>query len=224
LSLAEGGVHGVGPNENCDMTFVTGRWGKSERALDPPVSLLSWLVRHPEAWVSPADSPERERLASGDPGAVRDALDSIQSQLPARHWSILEGRSYPDAFIETPDSLIVIEGKRTETGVTKNTKWLSGRHQMWRHIDAAWEMRGRRQVFGLLMVEGSAEAVPGHWLEETRATEADAVLESSFPHRSANEVAELRRCFLGGTTGQKVCHEFKFDPASLPDTTEEAGT
>jgi hypothetical protein len=56
--------------------------------------------------------------------------------------------------IETPDALIVIEGKRTESGATIDTTWLTGRHQIWRHIDAAWEIRGRRQVFGFFIVEG----------------------------------------------------------------------
>lgn len=191
-----------------------------ERGLHPPVSLLSWLIRHPDAWPPGLDSEgeERRSLRVGDPPAVELALAGLRRGCPDRSWFILEGRTYPDALLETPDALIVIEGKRTEPGPTTHTTWMPGRHQIWRHIDAAWEIRGRRQVFGFFIVEAENGEIPDVWIEAARCTLEAEVLRGSFPHRSADEVAELRRCFRGVTTWSQVCQEFSIDKGQLPDT------
>jgi hypothetical protein len=219
LALAQFGALGGSVPEDLDMSFLRGCWGGGERGLDPPLSLLSWLIRHPQEWASEADNEQRRLLESGDPPTVELALASLRLGHPDRDWFILEGRTFPDAFIETPGALIVVEGKRTESGPTTHTKWMPGRHQIWRHIDAAWEIRGRRQVYGLFIVEGGDEDIPQVWAKAARDTVAEAALLASFPHRSSDEVAQLRCCFRGVTTWDRVCREFSIDKGKLPDTT-----
>jgi hypothetical protein len=207
-----------------DLSFQSGHWGSNERALDPPVALLSWLVRNP----TPAlrfrqHIPERIALAQGDPIAVEQALKLLRTAGTRPSWHILEGPTYPDVVLETPDTLVVIEGKRTEAGPTPDTTFMQDRHQIWRHLDAAWEIRGRRRVIGFVVVEGASAAgdIPAIWSRALEEALSPHVLEESFPHRSLNERSAIARCLLGITTWQRICIEFEIPISELPDTVEE---
>lgn len=130
-------------------------WGDAERGLPPPRSLLRWLVEHAGALdrdaldkCPPQVRRLRELLIAGDEETRSEALRLLQREtIPSRIWYILEGITYPDVWLRTERALIVIEGKRTEPDITRRTTWMPVRHQMLRHIDAAWEQRGRRTVF-----------------------------------------------------------------------------
>ncbi|MEZ5285576.1 MAG: hypothetical protein R2712_12390 [Vicinamibacterales bacterium] len=215
--------HGTGRmiSEDVDFTFGRGYWGADERPLLPPVSLLSWLIRNFEVPPGkPVDDDRRARLAAGDPATVESALAELRTAGLGKGWHVLEGASYPDVFIETPDTLVVVEGKRTEIGPTTHTSWMATRHQMWRHIDAAWEIRGRRLVLGFFIVEGrgqDASDVPEAWAQAARDTLSAAAIEGSFPHRSQAEREGIIGGFLGATTWQAVCAQFDIDYTSLPD-------
>ena len=105
---------------------------------------------------------KREALLNRDKLVIGEALALLnRPALPPSDWYILEGHSQPDVFLQTPEVIVVIEGKRTERGPTVRTTWMPGRDQMMRHIDCAWEIRGTRKVFGFYLVEGDggAEAV-----------------------------------------------------------------
>lgn len=204
LGLMHGGADPVPAIPDADYSYVRGAWEPTEERLAPPVALLSWLIRNIDPALARA-SPDRRRrlLGERDPEAVRDALISLRTQTESsRPWYEFEGSTCPDVFLATPDALIVIEGKRTEREPTTRTKWMSGRHQIWRHIDAAWEIRGSRRVFGCFIVEGGMDgldaAVPDLWVEAFGNTLSPATLEASFPHRSIAERAEIKNCFLGG--------------------------
>jgi hypothetical protein len=193
--------------------------------------LLEWLVRHvarPQGWESSGSEADRKRdkLFDRDSATVGEALRSLATGDTSRGWHVLEGPTAPDVYIETADALIVIEGKRTEAGPTTDTTWMPGRHQMWRHIDAAWEIRGSRGVVGFFIVEGDADgSVPRHWQVAAERTWSDEVLASSLPHRTPEERAQLRRCFLGVTTWQRMVREFDLPANALPmDRSEAAGT
>jgi hypothetical protein len=162
IRLPEGG--GRQPDlDGLDLVFEEGFWGASERGLQPPLSLLDWLIENVKRPVrSTTHHPFRERLFDRDPDVMREAQRLLRSRGRTRGWYVFEGLTYPDAFLVTPSALIVVEGKRTEAGPTADTTWLKGRHQMWRHINAAWEIRGQRQVFGFFVVEAArgAPALP----------------------------------------------------------------
>jgi len=204
-----------------NLKFQKGYWGKTEHSLDPPVSLLSWLIRNPTPRLPAQEAiPERVLLAKGEPGIVGRALHALRTSAAPKGWHLLEGPTVPDVMIETPDALIVIEGKRTETAPTLDMTRLSGRHPLWRHIDAAWEIRGRRRVFGFFIVQGqeSDGGLPPLWQTAIRDAIAGAVLDTSFPHRSSSERDAIAACFLGGTTWNLVCKAFSISLTSLPRT------
>src|ERR1700739_2791512 len=121
-----------------DLTIRGKYWEPKEKSLKPPVSLLSWLIRHPDSLIKkPLDSDLRKLLATGDPKTVEQALTALRSENATRAWYIFEGPTCPDVYLESADAFVFIEGKRTEPGPTTKTEWLDGRHQIWRHIDAA---------------------------------------------------------------------------------------
>ena len=188
------------------------------------MSLLSSLVRNPTpALRFQQHIPERIALAQGNPIAVEQALKLLRTAGSRPSWHILEGPTYPDVVLETPDALVVIEGKRTEAGPTTDTTFMEGRHQIWRHLDAAWEIRGRRRVMGFVAVEGGSAVgdIPAIWRQALEDARSLAVLEESFPHRSINERSAIARCLLGLTTWQRIGIEFEIPISELPNTVEE---
>jgi hypothetical protein len=219
LLLNRGGSQSSMDLEGLDLKFHRGYWGKTERSFDPPVALLSWLIRHPTPQLlAPPAVPERTLLANGEPAVVARALHALRTSAAPKGWHLLEGPTVPDVMIETPDTLIVIECKSSEPNGTPDSAALTGRHPMWRHIDAAWEIRGRRRVFGFIIgpghePDGGAPPVVEAAFGEVHS---EAVLEANFPHRSAKERDAITACFLGGTTWNVVCKTFNISLASLP--------
>jgi hypothetical protein len=206
--------------------ILEARFGGTERPLEPPRSLLRWLVEHPERLNAPKkgqDQPaKRLRLLSGAARERDEAINLLtRSKVPPREWYVLEGASYPDVFVRTRTGIVVIEGKRTEADVTTKTTWMPVRHQMLRHLDGAWDLREDHRVVGMFIVEGEggndAVAVSRSWMDRCAATVKPDVLESSLPHRSAPDRAAIARAYLGVTTWQAVCDALDVSYQRLPD-------
>jgi hypothetical protein len=224
LNLAQHGA-GTPVGDDIDLAFVQGSWGATERGIHPPVALLSWLIRNLMPPMKPTEiNDDRQKLLARDPATIERALQLLRSGGAGRAWHVFEGPTYPDAIIETPGARIVIEGKRTEAGPTTSTTWMAGRHQIWRHMDAAWELRGGLAVFGLFLVEGAPERprdVPPIWENAARDTLTELAIDASFPHRSTVERDAIARGFLGVATWQRVCSCFGVDFDVLPQTTAD---
>ena len=198
-----------------------------EIRLDPPRALLRYLVEHPapsivEGQMSEATRAKRRALLAGDQGVTREALALLeQTPLRSKVWYVLEGQTQPDAYLETDECIVVVEGKRTEPEPTTHTMAMSGRHQMLRHLDCAWQTRGEKSVWGLFAVSGGAGpddvSVPDEWTKAATATVGSAALASSLPHRSDAERFAIASCFLGVTTWQAIRSEFELDWDKLPD-------
>jgi hypothetical protein len=203
------------------------RWGKNEKPLPPPRSLLRWLIQNcfsrdiSDLKKDEITKEKRQALLRKDPEVINEALRLLEEpELPERAWYILEGYSQPDVYLETSNTIVVIEGKRTETIPTTTIKWMRVRHQMLRHIDCSWEIKGSKKVYGFFIVEGDGGAdaydVPIRWIEASNETISEKVLGGSLPHRNREEISEMAKCFLGVTTWQAVCKEFGIDWKSLP--------
>lgn len=171
-------------------------WGRAERRLSPPRSLLAWLAHNiSEVQVNAPSGAEpthsrRLALARKDSSVLSEAIAGINSGNWKGKWYALEGDSSPDAFLETDQLVLVIEGKRTEKSCTTKTKWMSRRSQLLRHMDAAFEIAGSRQVLGLLIVEGAdpAPLQPSpFWLKQVDIQVSSNMLDRSLPHRADAE-------------------------------------
>ena len=231
LALPVGGKS-VSVSTDSNYTIKDCGWGNTERQLLPPVSLLSWLIRHPRKPTSgtlsndPEKAARRQQWIDGSADRIKEGLRLLRNNPTDEDWHIFEGETQPDVFIETHDIIVIIEGKRTERGPTTKTKWMDGRHQMLRHIDCAWEMRGNKTVLGFFIVEGheTATDVPSEWLAFAKETMSATAVASSLPHRGLVEQNEIAAAFMGVTTWQRVCHEFHdlgLNWHSLPDTCEK---
>jgi hypothetical protein len=200
-------------------------WGKKERRLQPPLALLEWLVENiTPAAIAASDQSEAARkrrlLASGDESTLRDAIRGLRSGKTHRMWYTLEGRSAPDAFVETDQIVLVVEGKRTEASCTTKTTWMTERSQLLRHMDAALEISGDRQVFGLLLVEGDPAdpMTPSKfWRDQARSQISDPLVASSLPHRTVTERDRIVSGVLGAATWQRVCSVFGIPWPPAPD-------
>jgi hypothetical protein len=218
LQLPKHGHPGAKLGDALDLTYVSGKWTPNEKALPAPVALLSYLIRN---FSGDADGQgdgtagKRAALARREPAVIEEALALLRRDPGPKGWHILEGPTCPDAFVLTRDAVIVVEGKRTESGPTTHTTWMPGRHQMLRHIDAAWEIRGARHVYGLFIVESGDAGTPDTWAEAARETVSDAALDASLPHRSSREREAITSAFLGVTTWQDICREFQLSPSVL---------
>jgi len=195
-----------------------------EKRLAPPRALLEWLVVHlgeiqtAEIEGNDKKAERRRRLQKGDPATVEKALAKLASGAKTRAWYVLEGKSAPDVFLETPEAVIVVEGKRTERAPAVGTKWMPERHQLLRHMDAAYELAGPRPVLGFFIVEGGKTGeVPRAWLDAARATLSPEAVAASLPHREQPDRDAITRGFLGVTTWQQVCDRLGVDPGVLPD-------
>lgn len=219
------------PWKDQDLTPLNYYWGdkvrkRKEYPLNPSVALLEELVRNaklPKSGMPRATAKTieaRERLIAGDSATLEAALRGLESGQLDRKWYVFEGSSFPDVFIETPDALIIVEGKYTEAGATTKTTWMPDRDQMLRHLDGAWEIRGARSVYGLFIVDGGGAsdplAVPKKWKDASSATISAEALKSSLPHRKTLRDKQLiADCLVGITTWQAVQECFNLHPALL---------
>jgi hypothetical protein len=218
LQLPTGGS-ALQPPGDWELEIQDWGWGDAEKKLHPPVALLSWLIRNPQRPSSderssdPVKAQKRRELMAGSRTRTLEALALLRDNPNHEDWHVFEGPSQPDVFIETPSVLIVVEGKRTEPKPTTSTKWMVGRHQMLRHLDCAWEVRGQKQVVGFFVVEGDGggEQVPQRWLGYARDTTGAASIASSLPHRGPEEQRQIASCFIGVTTWRRICREFGID-------------
>jgi hypothetical protein len=204
---------------------------KKEHALHPPRSLLRWLVTNVQQQKrprllsrDPKIAKKRARLLARDERTQASALRCLELGLDTS-WCTFEGPTYPDVFIETPDAVIVIEGKFTEAGPTTHTTWMPGRHQMLRHIDAAWELSRGKAVYGFfIVVAGIADRglprLSKLWQDAATDTTSPAAISASLPHRSLTEKMAIAKAFVGITTWQDVCERFDIPVSVLPPRVE----
>jgi len=199
------------------------RWWPCEERLAPPLSLLRWLVqnakapKHESDWGTGETGEKRKALVRREPEVVQQALRRLAADVAEKDWAVLEGPSQPDVFLATKDTVIVVEGKRTESGPTIGTTWFPERHQMLRHLDAAWEIREGRRLYGFFIVEALPDTVevPKDWARFAAETTSTTALAASLPHRNAEERQRIGESFLGVTTWQAVCSAFQIPEAVL---------
>jgi hypothetical protein len=217
------------------------KWWPREARLAAPPGLLRWLLENaeephnPAAWGrKPEVMANRRRVVDRDADTLAEALRSLQERRRSpRAWYVLEGPTQPDVYLDSAEAVIVVEGKRMETGPTTSTDWMRVRHQMLRHLDAAWELRQARRIYGLFIVEAEKETTSvepsSAWHEAVELTVSDEVLKGSLPHRSPDERSQIASALLGVTTWLAVCDEFQiprevlipevFDDRPAPKTT-----
>ncbi len=200
--------------------FVEHAWWPDEVVLEPPPSLLSWLVRHlkcPSSMKEDRTRPERRDLTDAGAERVGEALQLLETGPATGECYVTEGPSYPDAYLATNEAVAVIEGRGTGSGSTESTARSPVRHEVLRHLDGALGRAGPRALWGFFMVEAAADgSVPAVWLDACAATLDPETLRRSLPHRSPEERAYIASGFLGVVTWQRACEELGVPLRRLP--------
>ncbi len=183
-------------------------WQPTEKRLRAPPALLHELIdrvtqpHSPGQWGDGDTEKYRRDLSHKDPATIEEAHRLLDGPSRRRRWEVLEGPSCPDVFLRTAKIVVVIEGKFTERAPTTYTTWLAGRHQMLRHLDAAWEDRGTRDIYGFFIVEYPKRE---GWINASDATIDSETLKTSLPHRDPQSRAAIANSFLGVTNWESVC-------------------
>lgn len=189
-------------------------------------ALLERRTTRPPADFGTRDARKRElrrRLFSEEVGAIAEAQAALKSGgFVDGAWYVFEGRTAVDAYLETDELIVLIEGKRTETGPTTKTEWMPVRHQILRNIDAVWDSRGTRTIVAFFVVEGwprDEQKVPARWRDFVAQTVSSPALEASLPHRAPPERQAMTDSFAGATTWQAVCATLGVDWEEIRDLT-----
>lgn len=178
-------------------------YGKCEKRLKPPKSLLVWQIENMEKLSQPKDfgvkktSPsylKRKKFFERDPRLIDEARTLIaQDNLPSRGWYVFEGYTVPDIFIETRSHLIVGEAKRTESELTTKTTWLGTRDQLVRHIDAVIDSSKEVLSFFLFSKQGFQDRFSQR-MENYSNIE---YLKCSLRHRDDDTIKKIANTFIG---------------------------
>jgi hypothetical protein len=198
-----------------------------EQNVQPDRRLLSWCIEHPERLIPPSLSDHEtssgqrriELIHDNVPGSrvkrQREARACVAAEPVDRaRWWRFERATEIDCVLATDRLVLCIEGKRDER-LQKRTKWLSGRHQLARTLEAAWRLAGAGRAFAVLLCVERTDDPLGD-----PATLAES-LEQASPHLFAAERSALAQAYLGALTWTAVCEALRLDPADLPRTVDE---
>lgn len=186
-----------------------------EKPFRPPTTLLEYYLRHPERlrWPEGAKfcketSAKRKALLEGNVAVQREALGLLaECRSPSAKWFVFEGTTMVDAVISTPSCMILVEGKRTEPGLTSKIEWDVEREQIYRNLDAAEACPTRPQNFLCLLVvsEGSRCERDAQALDAAGSERAVR----SMPYRAPEEVSRVwDEHYAGWTTWEALMREW----------------
>jgi hypothetical protein len=153
---------------------------------------------------------QREGLQSLD--VAKDFLE--------RSWWRFEGVTSVDCALFTDDTVIFIEGKRTENGPPKQVTWWAGRSQVIRNLECASNLAqatGRVHAFGLLIVEEDLSRPGTDRAGNMEAITDPRVIADSLPHLDTAAREQVMRCYVASTSWQAIVRELSLDPAVLLD-------
>lgn len=179
-------------NEN--MLFYVGGFD-GEKGLMPPLKHLLWL----------ADN--NERIGIEEKKAAKDFVKHryLNNKLP-RHKYILEGRSYPDLYLENDKFIILSECKWTEPSITTKTKHCNPRDQMVRHIDCAHanNKEGKEIIAFYIVDEEFVKRKTNNEILENKLKSKEYYKESCKYLENEEEIIKRLSSYIGYLTWQQI--------------------
>lgn len=203
-----------------------------ELSAHPPKSFLKWLLENPDKLVHPPDKywknwgettrRKRKSFLANEKNVQSEALSALEhcEELPDRAWWRFEGITKVDCALKTSTAVIFVEGKRTESGASKDVLWYPNRNQVLRNLDCASEYARNHTLkyfFVMIVVEKELFEKDHVRQEEVRNIDESQIIESSLPHMSKEERTKLMRHYLGMTTWQDIVERFELGPEVLLD-------
>lgn len=204
-------------------SIIEMRYGVNEIKIPASKSMLLWMLKNPKSLSNISNHgssstktetyKKRELLFSGDKDTLAEAINAIEScsELPEKKWFILEGKTSPDIYIETSDSIYIGEVKRTEKYITTKKLWLNERDQLIRHIDSQLDQPKKNYSFYLL----EKKIFKGHYEEKITSYTDIKYFQANLKHRENDAVERALNSFIGFLFWEDIANHFDIN---FPDT------
>lgn len=199
-------------------SIIETRYGKNEKKIPPSKSLLIWMLQNLTELndvknfgvknVNSRTYQKRKDLFSGDKKLADEAIRIVQSkfELPDNAWYIFEGKTHPDIFLETTDSIFIGEAKRIEKDITTTTKWLNQRDQLIRHIDSLLDQL--KPIYSFYILEQS-EYSKGPYKESMIDYSKKEYFLKNLRHRGDSLIERAMSSFIGFIFWEDIAECFK---------------
>lgn len=193
------------------------RYGKNEKKIPPPKTLLIWMHNHLEELnklynnginsVNSKTYLKRVQLFNGDTQIKEEAINQINTnlQLPKSAWYIFEGYTCPDIYIETTDCIFIGEAKRTEKDITTKTKWLNQRDQLIRHIDSLLDQD--KKIYSFYILE-EKEYKKGIYKNSMELYSNEDYFKQNLRHRDNKSIERAFESFIGFVFWEDIATSF----------------
>ncbi len=188
-----------------------------EFKLDPPRALLEHYLRNPgrlswpengRATYKPVTTLKRRKLLARDALVEQEGLTALRGRRSVRGkaWYLFEGTTMVDVRLQTTAGLqVLVEGKRTESGLTDEIEWDGMREQVYRNLDCGAEALGRACLQVLIVEKGTT----CEWQARDLDLDGWERAARSMPHRSRDDVKRLwNEQYAGWTTWQAIKDRF----------------
>ena len=206
-----------------DDSIIEIRYGYTEKKIPAPKSLLMWMLlnldslnkvmKHGTKNENSETYKKRELLFSGDSKTLEEAISSLItiSGTTEKKWFILEGKTSPDIYIETIDSIFIGEAKRTENHITTKTTWLNHRDQLIRHIDSLLDQP--KNIYSFYFLE--SKNFKANFEESMKSYIEKEYFASNLKHRNELLVERALNSFIGFVFWEDIEKHFNI---TFPDT------
>ena len=200
-------------------------WGDKEKTINAPHEYIDWLICNYNKLNKTSLKSEkteinetnrlRKDLISGNEFVFRRAKYSISNK-KYDNWCLFEGKTNFDIFIETENFFLIAEGKRTEVGRTKNTKWSNERDQMIRNIDCLFSYNPLKPIYAFYILEADKDGnLMNNWSKDISFYKDKNNFEKSLPHRSSIEIEIIYKSYIGFLTWQELMVFFNINPLEI---------
>ncbi len=218
--------------------FVPGplsRCPQFEFRASPPRQFLQFLLENPSRLSAPSHKlweqwskttvAKRRALLASDPAIQLEALVLLENacNLSKAEWWRLEGVTSVDCALFSQNTVVFLEGKRTELGPSCNITWWEGRNQVIRNLECLLQLAseaGCSNAYMLVIVEEDLCAPGTDRDNQLQSVRDPEVVARSLPHLETPSRDALMRHYLGTTTWQEIVRAFALGPEVLIDIME----
>lgn len=199
------------------------RYGENEKRIPAPKSILIWMLQNLNALnevknhgvtdINSETYKKRSELFSGNIKLKEEAIDIIKTsnETLENKWFTFEGKTAPDIFIETSDTIFIGEAKRTENDITTKTRWLEERDQLVRHIDSLLDQS--KPIISFYILEKEIY-LKGAYKKSMKLYNDRDYFKKNLKHRDNNSIERAFNSFVGFIFWEDISDYFEI---SFPD-------
>lgn len=197
-------------------------YGKNEKKIPASKSMLNWMLNNIQELKihnygasnnKSKTYKRRERLFAGDSKTLAEAIEALENmdKFSSNKWYIFEGKTSPDIYIKTKDSIFIGEAKRTEKKITTETLWLKNRDQLIRHIDSLLDQE--KDIYSFYILEG--KTFKKNYEESMKLYNDKSYFKRNLKHRNEEEVNRAFQSFIGFIFWEDLANQFEI---TFPET------